>query len=269
MHIVNENAENAIENKSEPMPGRHYTALELVNANFPDPGGYLGGNHFNPGTLAMIAGMPGAGKSMIAMVMGERIASDTFFGPLATKRGNVLFVSEEMDERIPKKRLGRLFSKDQLMSLEDSYRFVFKPGFDLNEAPSRKALHTMVKEYGSKVVFLDCFTDCHRADENSNQEMAKWMGLVRDRTAIELGCCVVFIHHFRKHFGNEKDDIRGAQAIRAALSDLIYLTVDNDVPNTGLIKFDKVRDGAIRPPIRYGIEDGEDDSMFINFTEAA
>ncbi len=267
LHLVS--GPEDLQNEPLPLPGRHYTAADLVLTDFPDPGGYLGGNMLNPGTLSMFAGMPGAGKSMLTALLGERIATGKHFGPLACKQGRVLYISEEMSEPIPKKRLERLFGIDHLIRIEQDYRWVFKPGLDLNQADSRKALHMMVKQYKAKVVFLDCFTDIHRADENSNQEMAKWMGLVRDRTAIELGCCVVFIHHFRKKFGTERDDIRGAQSIRATLSDLLFVVADADVPSSGLIKADKVRDGAVRPPIRYDISDGLEGRLLVDFAEAA
>lgn len=249
-------------------PGRHYGLTDLICADFPDPGGYLGGNWFNPGTLSMVAGMPGAGKSLVTLLMAGRIATGEYLGPLVTKKGRVLYIEQEMGEPIMQKRAARLFSNEEMVKADHNLKFVFKPGLDLNRSDSRRALHEMVKQHQAKVVFLDCFTDIHRAEERDNQAMAGWMGLVRDRTAVELGCCVVFIHHFRKASQGQPDDIRGAQAIRAALSDLIYLVADNDVPGSGIMVASKVRDGQIRPPIRYTIRDA-DNALVIDFDEAA
>lgn len=273
MQIVRTEAENVIEKNifGEPpeTAGRHYTAADLVLAEFPDPGGYLGGNMFNPGTLSMIAGMPKCGKSMLTLALSERIATGKHFGPWATKQGRVLYISEEMHEPIQKRRLERMFGLDHLIDIQQEFQFVFKPGLDLNTELGRYELHRMVKKYKAKVVFMDCFTDIHKAEEKDNQAMAYWMGMVRDRTAVELGCCVVFIHHFRKRFGTEKDDIRGAGAISAALGELIFLIKDEESASSGIMRVALIRDGMERLPTRYMFTDGDDGSLIVTVTEAA
>lgn len=261
------------------LPGRHYTILDLMNAEIPNPGGYLGGNMMNPGQMSMIAGMPGAGKSFLTSLLATKLALGERFGPLTTKKARVLYISQEMSEAIPQRRFQRLLagqwpSDDPDESLkwgnfDQDLVTIFQPNFDLASGDGRKALYEMVKYYRSDVVFIDCFSMIHTANENSNDEMNPWLSMVLQRTCMELGCHVSFIHHFKKRFSTEKDDIRGASCIRAIMDTILFLIKDEEIEGSGILRVSKIRDGAGRPPIRYDITDGLEDRLLIDFTDAA
>lgn len=269
MELVKNEGSIPEEKKDAPMPGRHYTAADLVLAEFPDPGGYLGGSMFNAGQMSMIGGDPGAGKSFVTMLMAERIATGTPFGGWATKKGRVLYISQEMNEPIPKRRMARLFEFEHLIQIDQDLRFCFQPNFDLKTPEGRKTLYEMVKYHSAKVVFIDCFRMVHSANENSNDEMAPWMNKVLERTCIELGAHVSFIHHLNRKYENQKQTLRGATCIPAIMDTVLYFLKDEEIEGTGIIRVGKIRDGSARLPVRYTIADGLNDSIVIDFAEAS
>lgn len=244
-----------------------YTAGELLNAEIPIPDGLIG-RMMLPGTISVIAGPSGIGKTWIVMKMAWDIATGSHFGSLPVKNGRVLFISEEMVAWEMKERFAKYVgSLSEGSEDADSVVWHFKTGLNLVLPDHRRRLDDLIVSEGSPpLVIIDCLRDVHSLREADNDGMSIWMKRVRDRIAVARECCILFVHHFGKanEFHQGSQQLRGASVINDVCSEIVLVVPDGD---SRQIVYDKVRHGPKPETMDVSIE--EDDKRVVVRIEAS
>lgn len=225
---------------------RRWTALDLVTANIPEPDCFWGGIIARQ-TICLLAGRRSAGKTYFSLAWAGSIALGRMFGYLATTKGKVLYLSQEMAEAGIRKRLAKLFTTPELKALSDRLIIICRESIDLTTDEGAEYLAGIIKEVGADVVFIDALRDVKGSyKENSNDEMGVLMVRLRDRVATKTNAAIILVHHKGKprEDGMEGGG-RGASVIEDVSSDIIYLHDPKDGSGKRTGKFEKTRDGEL------------------------
>jgi len=248
------------------MRGEGYTLEQLVNAVMPVPDGLLGGRMLMPGSVCMMAAMEGSGKTFLAIDLAMKISTGKHWGPWPTKKGRILFLSEEMQAWEMKDRVTAMGSRVEMFDYWKNMHFRFKTGFDLAQRREIVELKAMVHELGVNLVIIDTMRDIHTAKENDNDTMNVWIKSLRDDVAVKENCTILMIHHFKKAQAGEEPSYRGAGIVGGTIADIIYLITNEE--GESYIKMEKTRHSDKRKwgKCPYRIVDGENGSIFIDIS---
>src|SRR6202158_3728159 len=226
-----------------------WTVAELLQTSFPPLNGYLNKKMFLPGTVSMVTGPPGVGKSFLGLKLADCISTGTNFAGMPVRQGQVCFVSEEMTAQEMQPRVLDF----RMVGTNGHLAFRFQQGIRLNLSVGMSKLQDIVTREQAGFVILDAFSDCHTAPEASNDIMKTVMASLRDQIARRFNCHVCIIHHSGKDYGSGtgSSDSRGAIAIEAVCSDI--LVVKRDEEGGRFIKFKKVRHGMEPDPLNFAL----------------
>lgn len=170
--------------------------------------------------LALVIGMPGQGKSWLALEMAFSVATGRrFMGRWKTRPAPVLFVGEDAGRLDYVNQCSKLFQgnereedwKEEFSGLH----FLIKKGVDLFETDLARVTQAVFEGQAGLVV-LDTMRAMHGESENDSDLMRRAMANVqgiRDRA----GSTVVLLHHTPW----DKERVRGSADIEAA-SDVIF-----------------------------------------------
>jgi RecA-family ATPase len=232
-------------------PGGHkleYLDLANVMDEEPEPVPWLIPGWLAQRDCAMIAGEPGSGKSTFAVDMALAIATGgEFLGTLKVpEQHRVLYLDEEMPERMARRRLRQLITGRELEPDQVSMRYFNRQRINLDRPESRLALRHVIEEYEPGVVVLDSLVRFHSRDENSNSEMSEFYDML-----VELGeeylLTWILLHHLAKPSKDKSKQlghrVRGASDLRAAMDQLYGLEGDSATSMRTLIH-DKNRWGT-------------------------
>ncbi len=177
---------------------------------------------FLSGTVGILIGSGGAGKSWLALEIATAIASGGTADLLdlrAAAGGKVLYVCLEDPELVLLHRvraIGQRLGKDQRDVVRENMQV--KPlcggAADLLMPSFRDSL--MRAAEGQRLVIVDTLSRTHAGDENSNSDMARLLGSF-ERVCARSGASVMLVHHTRKGIVTETTErqhaARGATAL--------------------------------------------------------
>ena len=181
-------------------------------------------NCFEKQKLITVFGAPKSGKSFIAIAMACAIARGSdFYGHKATK-APVVYLAGEGVTGIR----ARLGSYDQYVKRQDESGkdeglkevplFLSNRGSRINEKEELEKLETEInilqKDVGNiGLIILDTFQRCFSGDENSAQEVNKFIKAA-DQLIQTFNCTVLMVHHTGR--GN-KNRARGSSVLDASI----------------------------------------------------
>lgn len=231
--------------------GRVYEALELYDANLPEPEGFLAGGVLCRGSLGIIAGRRGVGKTFLLLKLAAAIARGDSFGPYATRSGRVLIVSEEMADLELRQRLRLMYSREDVERFSPNIRIACKTGVKIDSENALRNMAQVVGEAGGcDILLIDALSDIKgKIRENDNDEMGAGARGIRDVVAVPLGLTVLVAHHMGRAKEDGSVNPRGASALEDAAADIIHLG-RNRAGDGYVGKFEKVR--HMSPPGDFG-----------------
>lgn len=210
-------------------------AAERPNLDFILPG-------LLAGSVGMIVGQGGIGKSMLSLQIGLSVASGrpvagNLWGPPAP--GPVTIIAGEDSAEILQERQFWLrksmgIDQQQAENLDESFRVLSGDGFDLRvitqsrdglcDGPFLATLLGLCE--GQRLVIIDPVVLLHDCDENDNGAASHLVRALR-RIAFETGATIVVIHHVGKSGGDGREAwtaARGASAYTTSVRWQVNLT---------------------------------------------
>jgi len=192
------------------------------------------------GSLAMMYGEPGCGKTFIALDMALSIAHESDWQGQGVQGGSVIYIAGEGVGGLKK----RVLAWHQRHGKQRHAPFLVIPAaVDLME--DTQDLHNTVKAVADGPVGLVIFDTLARSmtgDENSSQDIGqaiKAMDAVREA----FNCCVLAIHH------SGKDGSRGARGSSAILGAVDTSMRIDRVGQTVSLTVEKQKDAEMIDPI--------------------
>lgn len=230
-------------------------ALSDLLANPPESPGWLVDQLFPVGSLNVIGGDSGIGKSWITLYLALCVASGKpFLGQLPVKKGKVLLIDEEDAMTLIHDRLKRLMKgmglKDQALPVS----FLVSQGVLVDRSESYKALVNTVREQNPDLIVIDSLVRVHGADENSTSEISKVLVQIRHLTE-ECQRTVIMTHHTRKwsrFYSTPAALLRGSTDIRAIVDSHLFMKKAKGNPI--VLQHDKSRWGPTLEPMAINIE---------------
>jgi hypothetical protein len=235
LRVINESVD-----ETAPPPGRLLSDREIEQRVPPGP---LVGQLFSVGSLVMLAGAPGVGKSLIGIEVAQALASGrtSLFGDVP-RRGRVAYVAGEghrgLGPRLKAWREAR-FHPDYtgLMVHEGPVRF--------GEPEDVDRLLRMLPDGQLDLLMIDTVASCLGGlDDNSAADSTMFLDGVR-RVQRETGAGAGVIHHT-----NRAGVERGSTNWRAAV-DLLAIVEESD--GALIVRCEKSRDAIPFDPIRFSI----------------
>ena len=220
------------------------------------------------GGINLIAGMPAAGKSFLALDLAIGIASSGLAWDNRTvTQGKVLYHFLDGSYRGMRSRVIKLCHARGIQPPADLV-FDFSP---LNlKAPSEVlALRQRIKRLDASVVIFDVMAKfIPDADENSVAEISPMMNSLRE-IANQTGTTFILIHHLNK--GGNTDlsyRVRGSSDILGSVDTAIVISHDNQnsANSTRMIIPQKVRESLPPLQLQFQIESTEE-SIALRFSE--
>lgn len=209
------------------------------------------------GTLALLYGQPGAGKSFIALDMAASTACGSDWHGHRVTQGPAVYVLGEGGAGVSRRlRAWQLSNPDA--RLQDAPLYVSSRMVPLGEAEAVEEIAAAIEESGAgkpSSVWIDTLARAAAGlDENSSRDMGE---LVRACDAIRerYGCAVVLVHHA----GHNQDRARGSSAIKAALDTELSATKDGQIVT---LQSTKTKEGEPFKPLTFrlaGVDTGWND----------
>ncbi len=161
------------------------------------------------GTITMISGDSGCGKTTFATALASSIERGAPFAGLQTQRRPVLVLDRENPLSVVLERLDRL-------GIDVSENFKIWGGWVEQEAPhpgSAVVVEWVMGCTPKPVIIVDSFIAFFDGDENSSSEVRPFMHFLR-RLA-DLGATILVLHHSGK--GETSKEYRGSSDIKASV----------------------------------------------------
>lgn len=211
--------------------------------------------------LAIVAGEPGTGKSILALEMALAMASGGQFLGMTCEPQKVLYCDEEMSRLLAQRRLKLLIRGRGVDPATLKLTYMNGNGIKLDTEAGMAQLSKEIERTSAQWVILDSLIRFHDLDENSNSEMSSVIGTLR-MLQERYGCGFIILHHLSKP-GKDKSQelghrLRGASDLRAAV-DQLYGLEGNPATNTRVLTHNKCRWSECQAPktMRYDEKDGK------------
>jgi len=211
---------------SPPLEINFYSLADLWRTEVPPTEGFLARELFCRESVNLLAGRRGAGKTYFVLKLIQCIATGEPFGPMSTRKGRVLFLSQEMSLGQIVRRVRKLLDEPQAQEFGRDVVAACKLPIRVDSDAGADHLRRIIEVAGTPdVVIIDALRDVKgAAAEDSNDEMGRLFGRLRDLVAVPLKICVIIIHHKGKPSDNGGDrGARGASAMEDVSADVLYL----------------------------------------------
>jgi predicted transcriptional regulator len=182
------------------------------------------------GTVNMLFGESGDGKSYSMMWAAICVAAGIPFLGKNVKQGPVLYIDEESNESIFKTRMRKVIDG---MSGDQTLPFFFTSlaGFDFHKPNDRKQLEDLIAAGGYVLIIVDALMDIMPGrDENSVKDVLPVFAFAR-HLANKTTCAFSFLHHTNRNGG-----YRGSSAIKGALDNMISIKKEGNFVTFSLEK---------------------------------
>jgi len=191
------------------------------------------------GSLSMIAGDAGCGKTWSSLDLAVCIATGEEWLGKKTQQGPVLIIDEESGDRRIAMRLQKVINGHGGSRITPVYYFTMQ-GTDIRDALDINEIKKIIEDKKIKFVLIDAFMDVILgADENSVKDVLPGLNLLK-KIIEETGVSFLIIHHKTKPSNGNKGNYRGSSAIKGAVDLMIEINKTDDS-----VKFEttKFRDG--------------------------
>ncbi len=190
-------------------------------------------NLFSAGSVSILAGEPGSGKTWVMLDCAVAVASQERWLGRATAGSSILILDEESGPRRLKRRLGDVLRGHEAGADTPTY-FTSLNQFDPKNDEDIAIVKEGIQETGAKLLIIDALADIiPGCDENSVQDVQPVFMALR-KLAEETQVAIVILHHLNKQGG-----YRGSSAIKGAIDLLLVLETNGGVMN---FKANKARD---------------------------
>jgi len=233
----------AVEKSSDISTGFQFFDVSELIADI-KPIDWLVKRFFETDSLALIYGAPGGGKSFFAVDIACSIATGTPWMSNDVKQGQVFYIAGEGHNGLARRfkawetargvtiEAGRIFKSGGAMQAldEESVKEVSDMIADQvqvsGEMPGGIVIDTLARNFGS-------------GDENSTEDMSKFIQHVDKWLRQRFKCCVIIVHHS----GHNMERARGSSALKAAV-DAEYEISKDDSGNVK-IRTTKMKDAEL------------------------
>jgi hypothetical protein len=259
----------ALAKMAQEYPPRRWRPLDLVEAKLPPIEGFLNGALFARQTLGMICGRRGGGKTNLILKLLYALGTGSHFGPYSTRAAKVLFLSQEMTDVQIRERLYKMFSRSELVQINDSVTIICRDEVRLDSDEGADRLAALVDSVKPDVFLIDALCDVKGGvKENDNDDMGEMGRRIIGRVCIPLDCAGIISHHT----GRPKEDgspahSRGGIALEDAVSDIMFLDWPKGKPyRTGSFQppAGKVRHAVAPPPFAFTIAESEEGRLEVD-----
>lgn len=166
------------------------------------------------GSLVMISGPPGGGKSTLALALGGSISSGRSFAGFKTSQAPVLYLDRENPQIIAQ-------GKVNLQGWETDESFIYWGNwvtFNNIKFDPPGLNHELVLKYVNELtikplIILDSMTAFYKGDENDSVKIRLFLNQARNLA--DAGATVLLIHHSGK--AESAQEYRGSSDIPASL----------------------------------------------------
>jgi len=219
-------------------------------------------NTIPAGSMSMVYGPAGAGKSFIALDICGRVACGLPWGGQAAKKAKVLYVAGEGTAGLPARvralkaallregwRAGGQEGRDAVAaSLADNLRFML----DMPAAASQKDMKAFAAAArGFDLMAFDTFWRLSAGfEENSSREAGLALRAVEEAAG---GAAIMLVHHSSKAGG-----ARGSAALTAAMDAVIAVEAEEGVIET---RMEKQKDAGGWPAKSWTLQPEEDSAV--------
>jgi hypothetical protein len=203
-----------------PVPLRALPTLEVR------PDDRLWGDVVTRGTVAVLAGQPGIGKSTLLRYLVQAIAAGTTYLGKRTSPGgcSVLVLDYETPDAF-RRAFWREVYGDEIASIESIHIATELPSISRVGA---EAVIAAAKASSARLVVIDTLSAAFEIEnENDNAEMEDVVRTLR--TIAKAGLAVLVLAHPSK----QGEDLRGASALKGGIDTLLTFKVDGNVPADG------------------------------------
>ena len=179
------------------------------------------------GSLAMLFGDPGCGKSFIAIDIAMCVATGTSFHGKPVNKGAVIYIAGEGYHGLTQRAWA--WAAENEIPVEAAEIYISRTSVDIPDDDAREKLtseiHSLLGEDGKpSLIVLDTVArNFGGADENSTKDMGAFITAV-DAINAEFNCATLLVHHTGHA---DKTRARGAIALKGAL-DTEYRLSKND-----------------------------------------
>ncbi len=204
--------------------------------NLPDPEPLIEGV-IDRGTVSLLAGASGSGKSFVALDWALSIASGRPWFGREVEKGRVLYLAAEGAYGM-KQRVRSWISAHGRFPIEN---FILIPdAVQLTDVLSKLYLIYEVKDFD--LVIIDTLARTSGGlKENDSTDMGTYttaLYQLRD-AAKEAGTTVVAVHHT----GYDKSHVRGSTALKSNVDNVLMIEAKKDPHEMFTMRFDKRKDG--------------------------
>ena len=200
----------------EDLSPAEYKTIMLSDISKAPPASWLIDQVLPDTSLSILGGIPGVGKSLLALSMAAAIVGGRpLFGQFKVNRsGPVLIVDEENSQQ-------HLGERARALRIQDlSIHFLYFQHVLLDDHRSFEMLIQVIEKLKPVQIFIDSLLRVHKAKENDATEMSKVMEKLREITNMGIGVCCLH------HHGHKENRARGSSDIIGAI-DLEYLLTKN------------------------------------------
>lgn len=208
---------------SRTRPSRFRTLSDSEIEDLPLPDQLIDGMLVS-GSLAVLYGPPGGGKSFLALAWALSVAGGVPWNTRAVKSGPVLYVAAEGSAGIGLRV--RAWKAANLVTGSVGVHFLPVPVSMSDPAEVGKFIVDAIRPLPAPpaLIIVDTLARCLiGGDENSTKDMSAFIAGV-DRLREETGAAVLVIHHSNK----SGDQERGNTALRGAADTMMLLKTEDD-----------------------------------------
>ena len=179
------------------------------------------------GSLSMLFGDPGCGKSFVAIDIAMCVATGTSFHGKPVTKGAVIYIAGEGYRGLTQRAWA--WAAENKIPVEAAEIYISRTSVDIPDDDAREKLtseiHSLLGEDGKpSLIVLDTVArNFGGADENSTKDMGAFITAV-DAINAEFDCATLLVHHTGHA---DKTRARGAIALKGAL-DTEYRLSKND-----------------------------------------
>ncbi len=223
------------------------SAAELTAKSIPLD--WLIKNILEQGSLNLLFGEPGAGKSLFALDWGFCLAAGLSWNDHQTKQADVVIVSGEGYSGYQRRLKALEFKHCQKAPAN---LFISQRPAQLLDPGNTRLLADSIKAICSKpgLVVIDTLHRNMDGDENSSQDIGKFIGNI-DLYLKPLGAAVLVVHHSGH---STKERSRGSSSIRAAMDGEFSATKSE---NSIVLSCHKAKDFEAFKPLQFTLKVAE------------
>lgn len=220
-------------NRAQELGFQVYTAADALLPQ--EPIDWIVEGLIAPGTITLLVGEPGSGKTWATLSMATCIASGRDWVGHKVAQGRTLFIDEESGALPIKRRIARLMGG---YGIEDDIplNYVSMAGFDLRRKAGVQKFRELIGRAQPDVIIIDALADVMAGgDENSVKDVQPVFSALR-QIVNDYQVTIVIIHH-----SNRNGSYRGSSAMKGAVD--VLLNIDSGPNDTILLSTEKIRDG--------------------------